>query len=55
MLAHPAILWLINTAFDESNGYGTKMSSHRRSISGLESQHDVVYPTNPRRALDDSV
>src|SRR5512134_3586930 len=55
MLTHPAILWLINTAFDASDGYGAKMSPHGRSVSLLESQHHVINPTNPRRALDDGV
>ena len=55
MLAHPAILWLINTDLDAANGYGTKMSPHNHSVALAESQHHVIDPTNPRRALDDGV
>ena len=55
MLAHPAILWLINTNLDAANGYGTKMSPHNHSVSLAESQHHVINPTNSGRALDDGV
>ena len=55
MLAHPAILWLINTDLDTANGYGTKMSPRNQSIPLAESQHHVINPTNPCGALDDGV
>ena len=55
MLAHPAILWPINTDLDVANGYGTKMSPRNHSVSLAESQHHVIDPTNPRGALDDGV
>ena len=55
MLAHPAILWLINTDLEAANGYGTKMSPRNHNVSFAESQHHVINPTNPRRALDDGV
>ena len=56
MLAHPAILWLINTDLDASaNGYGTKMSPRNHSVPLVESQHHVIDPTNPGGALDDGV
>src|SRR5687768_316088 len=55
MLAHPAILWLINTDFDAGNGYRTKMSPRNHSVALVESQQHVINPTNPRGALDDGV
>ena len=55
MLAHPAILRSINTDFATANGYGTKMSPRNHSVPLAESQHHVIDPTNPRRALDDGV
>ena len=55
MLAHPAKLWLINTDLDAANGYGTKMSPRNHSVPLAESQHHIINPTNPRRALDDGV
>ena len=55
MLAHPAKLWLIDTDLDAADGYGTKMSPQNHSVPLAESQHHVIDPTNPRRALDDGV
>src|SRR5262245_12019258 len=55
MPSNPANLWFIRTDLDAANRYGTKMSSQNRSGPLVESQHHVVYPTNPRRALNDSV
>ena len=55
MLAHPAILWLINTDLDAGDGYGTKMSPRNHSVPLAESQHHVINPTNPCGALDDGV
>ena len=53
MLAHPAILWLINTDLDAArgHGYGTKMSPRNHNVPLAESQHHVINPTNPGRAL----
>ena len=55
MLAHPAMLWLINTDLDAANGYRTKMSPRNQNVSLPESQHHVINPTNPGGALDDGV
>ena len=55
MLAHPAKLWLINTDLDAADRYGTKMSPRNHNVSLAKSQHHVINPTNPRRALDDGV
>src|SRR5215510_9313052 len=55
MLAHPAKVWLIHTDLDAADGYGAKMSLRNHSVPLLESQHHVIYPTNPRRALHNGV
>ena len=55
VLAKPANPWFINTDLDATNGYGTKMSPRNHSVALTESQHHVINPTNPRRALDDGV
>ena len=55
MLAHPAKLWLINTDLDAADGDRTKMSPRNHNVAFTESQHDVIDPTNLRRALDDGV
>src|SRR4029077_19428568 len=55
MLAHPAILWLINTDLDADGGYGTKMGPQNHSVPIAESQQHVINPTNPSGALHDSV
>ena len=55
MLAHPAILWLINTDLDAANWYGTKMSPRNQIVPLAESQHHVIDPTNLGCALDDGV
>src|SRR4030095_9824251 len=55
MPPNPANLWFIRTDLDAANRYGTKMSSQNRSGPLVESQHDVVNPTNSCRALDDGV
>ena len=55
MLAHPAKPWLIDTDLNAADRYGTKMSSRNHSVALAESQHHVIDPTNPRRALDDGV
>src|SRR5262245_2774808 len=57
VLAHPAILWLINTDLDAAhgNGYWTKMRPRNHCVSLAESQYHIVNSTNPRRALDNGV
>ena len=57
MLADPAKCWLINTDFRRGarHRYWTKMSPHNHHVLLAESQHHVINPTNPRRALDDGV
>src|SRR5262245_47959813 len=54
MLAYPANLWLINR-YHATNGYGAKMSPRNQSVALTESQLHVIDPTNPGRALDDSI
>src|SRR5262249_6807398 len=55
MLAHPAILWRIDTDLDAANGYGTKMSPWNDSVSFAESQEHVIDSTNPCRAFHDCI
>src|SRR5262245_9064587 len=57
MLAHPAIVWFINTDLEEGRvyGYGTKMTPNNQSVPLADSHHHVINSTNPCRALDDSV
>src|SRR5262245_24000559 len=55
VLPHPAKSWFINTDLDASGGYRTKMAPQNHSVPIAESQHHVINPTNPRRALDDGV
>src|SRR5262245_58641135 len=55
MLAHPAILWLINTAFDASNGYRTKMRPRDKAVPLAEPQYHVINSTDFCSALDDGV
>src|SRR5262245_31259599 len=55
MLAHPAILWLIDTDLDAANGYGTKMCPRKEHGPLSKSQHHVTDPANPRSALNDSI
>src|SRR5262249_59504131 len=55
VLAHPSELFLINADLSAAGRYGTKMSSQKRSIPLVESQHHVVNPANPRGARDDGV
>src|SRR5262245_19192474 len=55
MLAHPVILWLINTDLRAGDGHGTKMSPHSHSVALPESQLHVINSTHPCRALDDGV
>src|SRR5262245_15880447 len=55
MLTHPTKQRLINTGLWAGNRNGTKMSSRNRNVAFAESQQHIVYPTNPRLALDDSV
>src|SRR5262245_53106814 len=55
VLPHPAKSWFINTDLDASGGYRTKMGPQNHSVPIAESQHHVINPTNPGRALDDGV
>src|SRR4029077_2174675 len=57
MLAHPAILWLINADLDAGirYGHGTKMSPRHHRIPLMESQQHVIDSTNPGGTLDDGV
>ena len=55
VFTHPTELRLINADLDAASGYGTKMSPRYHSVSFMESQHYIVYPANPRGALDDGI
>ena len=55
MLAHPAIILLIDTDLNAANGYETKMSPTNHTFPLAESQHNVINPTNPGSALDDGI
>src|SRR5262249_27885279 len=55
MLAHPTILWFIDTDLDAANGYGTKMGPLNQSVPLAQSQHHIINPANPCGALHDSV
>src|ERR1051325_8359922 len=57
MLANPAKMQLINTDLHAASRYryGTNMSPHCHGISFKKSQHHIIDPTNPRRAVDDRV
>src|SRR5262245_64413431 len=55
MITQPAKLWRINADLDAADRYGTNMSSCNQSVPLAESQIHVIDPTNPGRALNDSV
>src|SRR5688572_30576651 len=55
MLAHPLILWLIDTDLEPAHGYGTKMSPRYHSLTVVESQNYIIDSTNPCSTLHDSV
>src|SRR5262245_9485516 len=55
MLAHPAILWLIDTDLGAPNGYGTKMRPRKEHGPLSKSQHHVIDSTNLCRALNYSI
>ena len=55
MLAHPLILWLINTDLGSAHGYGTKMSPWYHSLTVVESQNYVIDPANPGGAFHDRI
>ena len=55
VLAHPAILWRINTDLDAANGYRTKMSPRNHSVAVLESQLHVINPTYSCGAFHDRI
>ena len=51
MLAHPAILWLIDTDLDAANGYGTKMSPRNRVTFPSRSRSTTSSIPQTRAAL----
>src|SRR5262249_33587723 len=55
MVAYPAKMWPINALLHVRNSYWTKMSPQNRIIPLVESQHHIIDPANPGRALDDGV
>src|SRR5262249_18954916 len=56
VLPYPVKLWFLNIDPGTTGiRYGTKMSPQNRIVLLMESQHNVVNPTNPRCALDDGV
>src|SRR5918993_4079699 len=55
MLAHPLVLWLIDTDLEPTHGYGTKMSPRYHNLTVVESQNYIIDPANPRGTLDDGV
>src|SRR5262245_5171052 len=55
MLAHPAILWLINTDLNAANGHRTKMSPRNHHVPRAKSKYHVIDPTNPGGALDNGI
>src|SRR5262245_7785820 len=52
---HPTNMWRIDTDLNAVRGHGTKMSHRNQSVVLIESQHHVVNPANPCRALDDGI
>src|SRR6266508_2431747 len=55
MLKNPAKLWGIHTYFRAKDRYVPKMGPRNHEVIFVESQHYVIDPTNPRRALDNWV
>src|SRR5262245_37927661 len=55
MITQPAKLWRINADLDAADRYGTNMSTCNQSVPLAESQIHVIDPTNPGRALNDSI
>src|SRR5262249_58778039 len=55
MLAHPLILWLIDTNLEPAHEYGTKMGPRNHNVALVKSQQYVIDPTNLCRALDDGI
>src|SRR5215472_10705834 len=55
MLANPTNLGLIDIYLAATNRYGTKMSPWNRSVSFVESQQQVIDPTNPCRTLHNGI
>src|SRR5262249_1687911 len=55
MLAHPAILWCINTDLRRRHKHGPKMSPQNHSVPLVESKCYIIDPTNSGGALDDGV
>ena len=55
MLAHPAKPWFIHTDLDASERVWDQNEPAERFVPLAESQHHVINPTNPGRALDNGV
>src|SRR5262249_48517551 len=55
MLTHPVNVWLICTDLGTGNGHRTKMSPRNPNVPLVQSQYHIIYPTNPRGALDDCI
>src|SRR5688572_21794711 len=55
VIADPVILWLIDTDLDAANRYRPNVSTRHHGAPIAESQHHVIDPTNPSRALDDCI
>src|SRR5262245_2060260 len=54
VLKHPAIVWLIKSPHD-AIGYGTRLCTRNYRVPLAKSQHHIINPTNPCRALDDGI
>src|SRR5262249_8671343 len=55
MLEHPTNMWRIDTDLNAVRVHETKMSHRNQSVIFIESQHNVVNPTNSRGAFDDGI
>src|SRR5262245_11457617 len=55
MLAHPAILWCINTDLRRRHKHGPKMSPQNHSVPLVESKCYIIDPTNSGGASDDGI
>src|SRR5262245_56397503 len=55
MLVNPTLPWLIHTDLGADSWYGTKMSPRNQNVTFAQTQHHIINPANPRRALDNGV
>src|SRR5688572_20322854 len=55
MLVYPAVLWFVKTDFGAAQSQGTYMSPHNQTVILTKSQHQVIYPANPRSAFNDGI